>query len=292
MMNIIVIVGPTCSNKSSIAYELAKKINAEIINGDAFQIYKELNIGTAKPKEKYLLDVKHHLYSFVDANKNYTVFDYQKDCRKIIDQLIKEDKNIIIVGGSGLYIRAALYDYQFIDEEKHVDLSEYSKLDNEALFNKLKEIDPEEAKLHHPNNRRRILRAIEIYLSHGRAKSEMIDEQKHELIYPAKFYVKNIDRELLYQNINDRVDIMMKEGLLSEVKTLKDKYGENIQAFSAIGYKELNEYLNGHLSLDDAINLIKQHTRNYAKRQITFIKHQFNVEYFNDLSDLSEKING
>lgn len=287
---IIVITGPTCMGKSVTAVEVAKAIDAEIINGDAFQCYKEMNIGVAKPSDKYLKEVPHHLYSFIDVNHDYSIAEYQTNLRSEINKLLSEGKNIVIVGGSGLYIRSALYDYEF-EENKDVDMSKYLEMDNRTLHDELRKIDPVEAEKIHMNNRKRVLRAIEIYLSTGSTKSKIISEQEHKPIYDVNFFVRDIDRDELYSRINKRVDLMIKEGLVEEAKTLFDKYGDSPRALQAIGYKELNPYFKGKVSLEEAVEQIKQNTRNYAKRQLTYIRHQFPVQYYKNTQDLLEIIN-
>ena len=286
---IIVITGPTCMGKSETALEVAKAIDAEIINGDAFQCYEEMNIGVAKPSKEYLSEVPHHLYSFVKTNHEYSIAEYQQNLRNKINELLSKGKNIVIVGGSGLYIRSALYDYNF-DENKEVDMSKYLAMDDRTLHDELRRIDPEQAQIIHMNNRKRVLRAIEIYLSTGSTKSEIISKQEHKPIYDVKFFVRDIDRDVLYERINKRVDQMMSEGLLDEVKGLYEKYGSSPRAFQAIGYKELINYFEGKTTLEDAVELIKKNTRNYAKRQLTYIRHQFPVIFYKDNKDLLEKI--
>ena len=271
--------------KSETALEVAKHFNAEIINGDAFQCYKELEIGVAKPPKEYFSIVPHHLFSFVSITRDYSIADYQKDLRKTIEDISSRGKNIVIVGGSGLYIRSALYDYEFAEQEQ-IDMSKYNKMDNDELHNELEKIDPKQAEAIHKNNRKRVLRAIEIYLSLGKTKTEVIDEQKHKLVYDAKFFVRNMNRDELYERINARVDDMSKCGLLNEVKTLVEKYGENLKAFQAIGYKELIPVIKGQYSLEEGLELVKKNSRNYAKRQVTFIKHQFPVVFYENTEDL------
>ena len=271
--------------KSETALEVAKHFNAEIINGDAFQCYKELEIGVAKPPKEYFSIVPHHLFSFVSITRDYSIADYQKDLRKTIRDVSSRGKNIVIVGGSGLYIRSALYDYEFAEQEQ-IDMSKYKKMDNDELHNELEKIDPKQAEAIHKNNRKRVLRAIEIYLSLGKTKTEVIDEQKHKLVYDAKFFVRNMNRDELYERINARVDDMSKWGLLNEVKTLVEKYGENLKAFQAIGYKELIPVIKGQYSLEEGLELVKKNSRNYAKRQVTFIKHQFPVIFYENTKDL------
>ena len=286
---IIVITGPTCMGKSETALEIAKTINAEIINGDAFQCYKEMDIGVAKPDPKYFKEIPHHLYSFVDVDHDYSIAEYQINLRKKIDELLSIGKNIIIVGGSGLYIRSALYDYDF-KENKDIDMSKYEAMDNRTLHDELRKIDPKEAEKIHMNNRKRVLRAIEIYLSTGENKSEIISKQEHKPLYDVRFFVRDLDRDLLYKRIDLRVDQMLEKGLYSEVKNLYKKYGASPRAFQAIGYKELIACLEGKTNYETAVEKIKQNTRNYAKRQLTYIRHQFPVEYYKNNEDLLEII--
>lgn len=273
--------------KSATALEVAKVFNAEIINGDAFQCYKEMDIGVAKPPKEYFDIVPHHLFSFVDVNHEYSIAEYQINLRNKIDELISKGKNIVIVGGSGLYIRSALYDYKFAEQSK-IDLSKYEKMSNEELHNVLIEIDPNEAKKIHENNRKRVLRAIEIYLAQGKTKTSIINEQEHKLVYDAKFFVRDMDRELLYSLINQRVDKMIETGLLNEVKEIVSKYGPECKSLQAIGYKELIPVIEGEISLEEGIDKIKQNSRNYAKRQVTYIKHQFPVKMYKNTEDLLE----
>ena len=288
---IIVITGPTCLGKSDTALAIAKKINAEIINGDAFQCYKEMEIGVAKPPKEYFKEVPHHLYSFIDVDHDYSIAEYQINLRNKIDELLSKGKNIIIVGGSGLYIRSALYDYDF-KENKKVDMSKYEAMDNRTLHDELRKIDPKQAEIIHMNNRKRVLRAIEIYLSSGETKSSLVDKQEHKPIYDVKFFVREINRDELYSRINKRVDLMYELGLENEVKNLYIKFGDKPQALQAIGYKEIIAALEGKYPLEDAKELIKKNSRNYAKRQLTFVRHQFPVTYYKDNQDLLEKING
>ncbi len=271
---IIVITGPTCTSKSKIAIEVAKYFNAEIINADAFQIYKELDIGTAKPNKEDLKKVKHHLYDIKKPTDNYSIAEYQKDCRKVIKELIKQKKNIVLVGGSGLYIRSALYDYDFSKPIKEVNLSKYEKLSNEDLHKELTKIDPKEAKRIHPNNRKRVLRAISIYLSTNKTKTEIEAKQKHKIIFKdVHIYAIDMNREILINRINNRVDKMIDNGLINECKSLIKKYGKDLQSLNAIGYREIIQ--NPKLSNKEISELIKIDTRQYAKRQMTFIRYQY-----------------
>ena len=271
--------------KSETALEVAKAFNAEVVNGDAFQCYKEMDIGVAKPPKEYFSIVPHHLFSFVDVNRDYSIADYQKDLRKTVDEILSRGKNVVIVGGSGLYIRSALYDYEFVEDPK-VDMSKYEQMTNDELYQELVKIDPKQAEIVHKNNRKRVLRAIEIYLGQGKTKSEVIDSQEHKLVYDAKFFVRNMDRSYLYSLIDARVDRMMKQGLLDEVRTIFEKYGESCKALQAIGYKELIPVIKGEYNLDRGIELVKKNSRNYAKRQVTYIKHQFPVVFYENTEDL------
>ena len=288
---ILVILGPTCTGKSETAYKLAKLYNAEIINGDAFQIYKELNIGVAKPPKEYLEDISHHLYSFVSVDTPYSIKDYQEDLRKQTEDISKRNKNIIIVGGSMLYIRAGLYDYGFNENDEDIDLSKYDSYTNEELHALLEKIDPIDAKKIHFNNRKRVLRALAIYETNGVSKTELNSNQIHKPIYDCRFFTRDINRDDLYSKINKRVDYMVEIGLVDEVKSLLKTHDKNLQSLQAIGYKEIVSYLDGKLSLEDAIELIKKNTRNYAKRQMTFIRHQFEVEYYKSDEELTNLLN-
>ncbi len=284
---IFVIVGPTCSGKSALALRLASIIDAEIINGDAFQVYCDFNIGTAKPTKEEMGLVKHHLFDFVSPTRNYNVCDYQKDIREIIAKLEENHKHIIIVGGTGMYQKAALYDFTFASEKK-VDMSEFLTKTDEELYEYLKQVDYESSLNIHPHNRKRVLRAIEIYLGSGVSKSEIESKQKHRLLYDATFVGLNMKREKLYELIDERVDKMFQMGLLEEVKSLKEKYPIDAHAFQAIGYKELLDYFESKISLEEAKELIKKHSRNYAKRQLTYFKHQLPVVWFDDDSKALE----
>lgn len=285
---IIVINGPTCSGKSKLAIEVAKHFGGEIVNGDAFQVYKEMDIGTAKPTEEDLKIVPHHLYSYIEPNQRYSIKQYQKDAREIIDKLLSENKTVVICGGSGLYIRAALYDYE-LPNENPVETYDFSDLDNEELFKKLQAVDSEEASKLHPNNRKRVERALSIYYALGKTKTDIIASQEHKPIYKELFFFATTpDRKELYEKINNRVDEMISKGLVKEVVNLVNKYGNSQQAFNAIGYKEIIN--NPDMSTDAVKALIQKNTRNYAKRQVTFIKHQFHSIFVNTKDEVIDYI--
>ena len=286
---IYVICGPTGSGKTSAAKVLSDIYNAPIINADAFQIYQDMDIGTAKISKDDPYYKKHYLLDIKKPNESFSVMEYQSLFRKTVDELKKKYQNIIVCGGTGLYIRASLYDYIF-NEEEPVDTSDLEELDNDGLYKILLEIDPESTKTIHKNNRKRVIRAIAFKCSQGIGKSESIDSQEHKLIYDdVKILMLNPNREALYENINQRVDEMFDLGLVEEVESLLEKYDLSITAKAAIGYKEVIDYLDNKLSLDDCKELIKKRTRNYAKRQVTFFKNQFELEMFDSKEQLLEK---
>ena len=272
---LICIVGPTGSGKTSVALKLADFYHAPIINADAFQIYQEMDIGTAKIAKNTEDYKKHYLLDIVKPNQSYSVKQYQDDFRKVYNELKKEYQTIIVCGGTGLYLKAALYDYKFEDEEE-ADISDLEELSNEELADILNKLDPKAFETIHMNNRKRVIRAIQIARTHDVNKSESIDQQEHKLVIDdeVKFLFLNPDRKALYENINKRVDMMFNEGLVNEVKGLLNKYELSNTAKAAIGYKEVIDYLEGKCSLEEAKELIKKRSRNYAKRQVTFFKHQ------------------
>ncbi len=283
---IYIVCGPTCSGKTSAAIALSDFYHAPIVNADAFQIYKHMDIGTAKIskddphyKDHYLLDIK-------EPNENFSVMEYQSLFRETIDELSKKHENIVVVGGTGLYIRASIYDYIF-EEEEPVDISDLEELDNDTLYDMLLKVDPIAAEGIHKNNRKRVIRALMISRQGKMKKSENIASQEHKLIYDnIKILMINPPRDVLYENINQRVDEMIKDGLVEEVKNLLLNYDLSRTARAAIGYKEIIDYLDDKLSLDGAIELIKKRTRNYAKRQVTFFKNQFDLKMYESSEEL------
>ena len=286
---IIVLTGPTGSGKSDLAIALAKRLNGAIINADAFQVYQELNIATAKPTPKQREEVPHFLFDFVPLDRDYDAPSYQKDARRTIKELESRYPYLIIAGGTGLYIRSALYDYEFVPES-HVDMSPYLSLSEEDLFEELRRIDPESSKVIHPHNRRRVLRAIEIYLSSGKKKSDIEKEQTHAPIFDVKFFGLKKERDAVYETCDKRIDKMLEMGLLSENKALYEKYGTSPHAFQAIGVKETFPYFEGKETLEQCVNLIKKNTRNYVKRQMTFFSHQFELTWVEDEEDILKAI--
>lgn len=283
MSKIIVIVGPTASGKTKASIELAKKYNAEIINADSTQIYKEPIITTAKIKEEEKEGIIHHLIDYVSLDEDYTIFDYQKDGRKILDELISKDKNIIIVGGSGLYIKALLYNYNLEETEiKRIDYSNYS---NDELKSMADEIDPNNNI--HVNNRQRLERYITFFKSTGKtiSKTDEINTKLYDFITIGL----DAPREELYKRIDDRVEEMFDEGELDEAKRLR-----HLKNFSnIIGFRELEMYFNNEITLDEAKELIKRNTRRYAKRQYTWFRNQMKDIYWVkvDYKDFNNTLN-
>lgn len=289
---IYVIVGPTASGKTKLAEEIYHKLDDPIlINGDAYQIYKDMDIGTAKISKDDPLYSKYKLLDVISCEEEFSVSEYQSLIRKEIDEGIKNHKDIIIVGGTGLYIRAALYDYRF-EKELETDNSDLLHFSNDELHKILKKLDPIEADKIHPNNRKRVLRSIQLIRSIGESKTDFLNKQEHKIIYEnVKIFYINPNRELLYKRINDRVEKMIDEGLINEVENLIKKYNLSSTAVKAIGYQEIISYLNGEITLENAKEIIKKKTRNYAKRQNTFFKHQFkNVIICNDIDEFLKLI--
>lgn len=287
---IYVVFGPTGSGKTKAALAIASFFNCPIINADAFQIYQDMDIGTAKLEKDHPLYFKHHLLDILTPEQSYSVKEYQPDFRRCLDSLLVKHQNIVVVGGTGLYIRAALFDYNF-EEQDDLDVSDLEQMSNEQLWELLLELDYNSTSNLHPNNRKRVIRAIAIARNNVMTKSEIIAKQEHKIIYEnVKFCFLNPPRESLYENINHRVDLMFEKGLVDEVKSLLNKYQLSMTAKQAIGYKEIIAYLEGQTSLDAAKELIKQRSRNYAKRQVTFFKHQFESDEYLDVDTLIKEV--
>ncbi|MDD6652413.1 MAG: tRNA (adenosine(37)-N6)-dimethylallyltransferase MiaA [Clostridium sp.] len=285
MSKIIVIVGPTGVGKTACSIYLAHKYNAEVINADSTGVYKEPLIATAKVTEEEKDGVIHHMLDLVSLDDDFTLYDYQVKGRKVLDDLISQNKNVIIVGGSGLYIKALLYDYK-LDKTDNIRV-DYSKYTNQELKNMADKIYKNNNI--HVNNRQRLERYITYYKQTGKTIKKTNDINKK--LYNFDIIGLKSDKETLYKRMNDRVNIMFKNGLLDEAKKLKDKKNFN----NIIGYKELNQYFNGSISLDEAIDLIKQNTRRYSKRQFTWFNNQmkdikwFDVNY-NDFNETIKEI--
>lgn len=270
---IIVIVGPTGVGKTKLSIELAKIYNGEVINADSTQVYKDLNIATAKVTEEEKEGVIHHLIDIKNIDEDYTVYDYQKDCRKKIEEILSKNKTPIIVGGTGLYINAVLYDYKFEQEKND---SSYEEFNNDELYQQLISIDPNTNI--HKNNRKRIIRALNYYQNNNKPMSEK--ETTNNLLYDAFIVGLTTDREKLYDRINKRVDIMIENGLEKEAKKIYNTGIRSKAVMTPIGYKELFAYFDSIISREEAIELIKKRSRNYAKRQYTWFNNKLNVKWF------------
>ena len=271
---ILVIVGPTGIGKTKLSIELAKKLNAEIINADSVQIYKEVNIASAKIKKEEMENIKHYMLSTKSLKEKSTIYDFQKEGRKIIDELLEKGKNIIIVGGSGLYLKALLYNYELEEEQENNNY--YSELRNEEIKNKIDIIYPKNNI--HVNNRKRLVRFLNYYEKSGKIINSKTN--KNEKKYNFKLIGLTTDRETLKRQVNNRVDEMIKEGLIEEVKDLYKKNYPKLDQI--IGCKELIPYFEKKTSLDEAIEKIKSNTRKYLKRQYTWYNNQMkDIKWFN-----------
>lgn len=282
-MDVLCIVGPTAVGKTKMSIELAKQLNGEIISGDSMQIYRGMDIGTAKATMDERQGIPHHLIDEKNPDEPYSVAAFQQTVRAKMEEIKSRGKLPIIVGGTGLYIKSVLYDYEFAgeSESKEVDEAKYGHLSNEELHAKLATVDEAGAKDIHPNNRKRVIRALEIYETSGVKKSEMIEKQEHKMIYDACLIGLTDDRTVLYDRINKRVDTMYETGLVEEVKALFDQgIPAESQSIRAIGYKELYDYFKGFISLEESKELIKRNSRRYAKRQYTWFNNQMDVTWF------------
>lgn len=286
MSRVIVITGPTAVGKTKLSIELAKKLNGEIINADAMQVYKGLNIGTAKVTEKEKENIPHHLFDIKEVEEEYSIYNYQKDCRKVIDNILRRNKTPILVGGTGLYIKAALYDYKLSEEKTN---NTYDNLKTEEIYKELLKLD-KDINID-KNNRRRLIRALNYYKENNTSIS---NNKTNKLLYDAIFIGLTTDREILYKKINQRVDNMIENGLLEEVKYYYDKNIKTKPLINGIGYKELYNYFDGLCTKKEAVEKIKQNSRHYAKRQYTFLNHQLNVVWFetdyNNFNNTIEKV--
>jgi tRNA dimethylallyltransferase len=286
---LMVIIGPTAVGKTRLSIELAKRYNGEIISGDSMQIYKGMDIGTAKITQQEMDGIPHHLIDIRDPEQDFSVAEFQQLVREKITEITSRHKLPIIVGGTGLYIQSAIYDYQFSAAPQDPDFrsnleQRAEKEGNEVLHDELAKIDQQSANEIHPNNVRRVIRALEIYHCTGQTKEETQANQSPELLYEIALIGLTMDREQLYSRINQRVDIMIEDGLISEVERLFNSGLRDSQSIQAIGYKEIYEYLNDRVTLPEAIEKLKQNSRRYAKRQLTWFRNKMGVEWF-DIGD-------
>lgn len=279
MEKVIVIAGPTASGKTSLSIELAKKIDGEIISADSMQIYKDMDIGTAKVTKEEMEGIKHYLVDFLEPTKRYTVSDFKRDSISAIKEILSKGKTPIVVGGTGLYINSLIYgiDYQDMD----FDLNYRNEIMNKAkteeglkeLYDEAVKIDKTAMEKISPNDKKRICRVLEIYKATGKTKTEMeVLSRKNKPEYNFLKFAIDMKRDVLYERINKRVDIMIESGLVDEVKNILNKYNEFPTAMQALGYKEVKEYLDGKINYEEMIEKIKQESRRYAKRQLTWFR--------------------
>jgi len=283
--DVIVIVGPTAVGKTALGIHLAKQLNTDVISCDSMQIYKGMDIGTGKVTEEEAEGVKHWMIDLIEPSQSYSVAQFQSAVRQAIKHIHAKGKIPILVGGSGLYVQAILYDYHFNETKRNEQLTRQleekaEEKGKEALYDELKEVDPEQADKIHPNNLRRVIRALESYYETGVKMSERGGADEKEALYNHFIIGLHMERKALYEQINARVDGMVNQGLLEEVNRLYHMYGKDLQAMRGIGYKELIPYLEGDLSLEAAINDLKQNSRRFAKRQYTWFKNKMPVHWY------------
>lgn len=285
--SVIAIVGPTAVGKTALSIEMAKAFNGEIINGDSMQVYRELDIGTAKVTREEMEGIPHHLLDIKSPEESFSVAEYQSLVRGKIKEITARGKLPIIVGGTGLYIQSVLFDFRFTEQPNRDEnrLAELEKMSPDDLFDLLHSLDPEAAMEIHPNNVQRVIRAIERVELTGKQKNAIEQNQGNEKVYHHYIIGLSIDREQLYNRINQRVDIMLENGLLEEVKTLHSRGIRDVQSIQAIGYKEIYAYLDGDVSFEDAIEQLKQNSRRYAKRQLTYFRNKMAINWYNPFTD-------
>lgn len=297
MQKVIVICGPTASGKTALSIELANKINGEIVSADSMQIYKEMNVGTAKPSKEEMQEIKHYLIDCVEPTRRYSVSDFKNDAIKAIEKILEDRKNPIVVGGTGLYVNSLIYgiDYPEIntDFEYRKKLEERAEREGlEKLYEEAYKIDEEAMKSISHNDKKRILRVLEIFKETGKTKTQVeIESKKNGIKYDYRVFTIDMPRDVLYERINKRVDLMLENGLIEEVKNIYEKYGkELITSIQAIGYKEVIEYLEGRYSKEEMIEKIKMETRRYAKRQITWFKKIDNIIWLDSAKGIKENV--
>lgn len=291
---LIVLIGPTAVGKTELSIHLAKQFNGEIISGDSMQIYKGMDIGTAKIKEEEMNGVPHHLIDIKEPDEPFSVAEFQEKVRKEINIISQKNAIPMIVGGTGLYIQSVIYDYQFSEAPGDATIrAQYEKKaekeGNLSVYQLLEQMDPESAKKIHPNNIRRVIRALEVIHCTGKTATEYQKQQATELLYDVAIIGLTMERDKLYERINQRVDNMINKGLIDEVKGLYERGIRNVQSIQAIGYKELYDYFDGKITLDEAINQLKQNSRRYAKRQLTWFRNKMDVTWFDMTNEMDRK---
>ncbi|EMY5508637.1 tRNA (adenosine(37)-N6)-dimethylallyltransferase MiaA [Bacillus wiedmannii] len=282
---VAVIIGPTAVGKTKLSIDLAKALNGEIISGDSMQIYRTMDIGTAKVTKEEMDGIPHYMVDIKNPEESFSVAEFQERVRKHIREITERGKLPIIVGGTGLYIQSVLFDYQFTDDAGDTIYREQMEklaLERgvEYVHKKLQEVDPESAERIHANNVRRVIRALEIFHTTGEKMSDQLEKQENEILYDVSLIGLTMDREMLYDRINLRVDIMMDQGLLEEVEGLYNRGIRDCQSIQAIGYKEIYDYFEDRVSLEEAVSQLKTNSRRYAKRQLTWFRNKMDVTWF------------
>ena len=295
---VIVIVGPTASGKTALSIELAKRINGEIVSCDSMQIYRDMNIGSAKPTVEEMQGIKHYMIDIVNPDERFSVAEYKKQAELAIEEILQKGKVPIVIGGTGLYADSLIYGIEYkqieFDEEYRNQLEEMAKSENglEGLYKRAKEIDSIAIKKISPNDKKRIIRILEIYHSTGKTKTEQEEEsRKNPVKYDYRVFALDMDREILYDRINKRVDIMIDSGLIEEVKEILKKYKNFPTAMQGLGYKEVVEYIENKLTKQEMIDKIKQETRRYAKRQLTWFRKNKQTIWLDGLNNLQDNVN-
>lgn len=294
---VVVICGPTASGKTALSIELAKKINGEIVSADSMQIYKDMNIGTAKPTIEEMQGIKHYLLDFISPEERYSVAQYKQDAKVAIKEIISKGKTPIIVGGTGLYVDSLIYEIEYNDIEIDVNYrKELEKIIEKQglgeLYKQALQIDPIAMEKISPNDKKRIMRVLEIYKSTGKTKTQQeLESRKNPVEYDYRVFAINWDREVLYQRINKRVDIMIEQGLIDEVKSILKKYNKFPTAMQGLGYKEVVDYINGTYTKEEMIEKIKMETRRYAKRQLTWFRKNKQTIWLDGTNNIQNNIN-
>lgn len=295
---VVVIVGPTASGKTALSIELAKRINGEIISSDSMQIYKDMDIGTAKVTKEEAEGIKHYLVDCVSPDERYTVSDFKKDAEKAIEEILEKGKTPIVVGGTGLYVNSLIYGIEYqdmnFDEKYRNELMEKAETEEglKELWIEANKIDPEAMSKISPNDKKRIVRVLEIFKATGKTKTEQeILSRQNGVKYDYKVFGITMERGKLYSRINLRVDLMIEKGLEEEVKSLVNKYTKFPTAMQGLGYKEVVEYFEGNLTREEMIDKIKQESRRYAKRQLTWFRKNKETIWLDSSDDMQNNIN-
>ena len=293
---VIVIVGPTASGKTALSIELAKKINGEIVSCDSMQIYKHMDIGSAKPTIEEMQGIKHYMIDIVEPNERFSVAEYKKQAEASIEEILSKGKVPIVIGGTGLYADSLIYGIEYpeieFDEEYRKQLEKKAETNLKSLYEEAKRIDEQAINKISENDKKRIIRILEIYHSTGKTKTELeIESRKKGAKYDYIVFAINMNREILYERINKRVDIMIQNGLIEEVKNLLKQYDKFPTAMQGLGYKEVVDYLNGILTKEQMIDKVKQESRRYAKRQLTWFRKNKQIIWLDGQSDIEKNLN-